>query len=59
MPLLETNELLVSYGPKQILNGVSLGVESGKVTTIIGHNGAGKSTLIKGVFGIALSLIHI
>ena len=53
MPLLETNELLVSYGPKQILNGVSLGVESGKVTTIIGHNGAGKSTLIKGVFGIA------
>ena len=53
MPLLETNELLVSYGPKQILNGVSLGVEGGKVTTIIGHNGAGKSTLIKGVFGIA------
>tara|TARA_Y100001936_G_scaffold218540_1_gene231255 strand:- start:1100 stop:1810 length:711 start_codon:yes stop_codon:yes gene_type:complete len=53
MPLLETKELLVSYGPKQILNGVSLGVESGKVTTIIGHNGAGKSTLIKGVYGIA------
>ena len=53
MPLLETNELLVSYGPKQILNGVSLGVEGGKVTNIIGHNGAGKSTLIKGVFGIA------
>ena len=46
MPLLETRDLLVSYGPKQILNGVSLGVEEGKVTTIIGHNGAGKSTLI-------------
>ena len=53
MPLLETRDLLVSYGPKQILNGVSLGVEEGKVTTIIGHNGAGKSTLIKGVYGIA------
>ncbi len=53
MPLLETKDLLVSYGSKQILNGVSLGVESGKVTTIVGHNGAGKSTLIKGVYGIA------
>lgn len=53
MPLLETHELLVSYGPKQVLNGVTLGVESGQVTTIIGHNGAGKSTLIKGVYGIA------
>ena len=53
MPLLETQDLLVSYGPKQILNGVSMGVEAGKVTTIVGHNGAGKSTLIKGVYGIA------
>lgn len=53
MPLLETRDLLVSYGPKQILNGVSMGVESGKVTTIVGHNGAGKSTLVKGVYGIA------
>ena len=53
MPLLETRDLLVSYGPKQILNGVSLGVDAGKVTTIIGHHGAGKSTLIKGVYGIA------
>ncbi len=51
--LLETEELLVSYGSKQILNGVSLAVEGGKVTTIVGHNGAGKSTLIKGVYGIA------
>ena len=53
MPLLETRDLLVSYGTKQILNGVTLDVEAGKVTTIIGHNGAGKSTLVKGVFGIA------
>jgi branched-chain amino acid transport system ATP-binding protein len=53
MPQLEIENLLVSYGPKQILNGVTLGVESGKVTTVIGHNGAGKSTLIKGMYGIA------
>ena len=53
MPLLETQDLLVSYGPKQILNGVTMGVDAGKITTIVGHNGAGKSTLIKGVYGIA------
>ena len=53
MPLLDTQDLLVSYGSKQILNGVTLGVDSGQITTIIGHNGAGKSTLIKGVYGIA------
>jgi branched-chain amino acid transport system ATP-binding protein len=53
MPLLETKDLLVSYGTKQVLNGVDLHVEAGKVTTIIGHNGAGKSTLLKGVFGLA------
>jgi len=51
--LLETRNLLVSYGPKQILNGVSIGVEAGDVTTIIGHNGAGKSTFLKGIFGVA------
>ena len=50
---LRPQDLLVSYGPKQILNGVSMGVDAGKVTTIVGHNGAGKSTLIKGVYGVA------
>lgn len=53
MALLEMRDLLVAYGPKQILNGISIDVEAGKVTTIIGHNGAGKSTLLKGVFGVA------
>lgn len=53
MALLEVEDLLVSYGTKQVLNGVTLGVDSSKVTTVIGHNGAGKSTFLKGIFGIA------
>lgn len=53
MPLLEVQDLLVSYGTKQVLNGVTLQVESAEAVAIIGHNGAGKSTFLKGIFGVA------
>lgn len=42
----------VSLGKKEILKGVSLSTEEGKVTGIVGPNGCGKSTLIKTTFGI-------
>jgi len=53
MALLELENLSsgYSYGP-DILNGVSLLVESGKAYCIIGPNGAGKSTLLKTVAGL-------
>ncbi|HXW26810.1 MAG TPA: ABC transporter ATP-binding protein [Xanthobacteraceae bacterium] len=35
-----------------ILNGVSLAVRRGTITTLIGPNGAGKSTLFKAIFGV-------
>ncbi|MEU4694667.1 ATP-binding cassette domain-containing protein [Actinoplanes sp. NPDC023714] len=35
-----------SYGPIRALHDVSLAVESGSVTCVLGDNGAGKSTLI-------------
>src|SRR5262249_60261055 len=34
------------------LNGASLTVRRGAITTLIGPNGAGKSTLFKTVFGV-------
>lgn len=37
----------MSYGKKQVLNQVSLEIEKGKTTAIIGVNGSGKSTLLK------------
>ena len=41
------------YGKLQVLNGVSIEAEPGKITVIVGPNGSGKSTLLKSIFGIA------
>ncbi len=40
------------YGPLQALSGVSLTVEEGSVTVILGNNGAGKSTLLGTIMGV-------
>lgn len=42
----------VRLGGKEILTGVSLSSQEGKVVGIIGANGCGKSTLIKTTFGL-------
>jgi manganese/iron transport system ATP-binding protein/manganese/zinc/iron transport system ATP- binding protein len=51
VPVIETRNLTVSYGPKPALLDVSLSVEKGLLVGIIGPNGAGKSTLIKAILG--------
>jgi Fe-S cluster assembly ATP-binding protein len=45
MPLLEIKDLHVEIDGKEILKGLSLAVEAGKVHAIMGPNGSGKSTL--------------
>lgn len=47
------HDILVTLGGQQILHGLNLTAQHGKVTGIIGPNGCGKSTLIKTLFGIA------
>lgn len=42
----------VTLGGQQILHGLNLTAQHGKLTGIIGPNGCGKSTLIKTLFGI-------
>ena len=45
--LLETDEVTKYYGNIVALRGVSMHVDPGEVTCILGDNGAGKSSLIK------------
>lgn len=40
------------YGKSHILHGVSLRVEEGKITTLLGRNGAGKSTTLRSLVGL-------
>jgi branched-chain amino acid transport system ATP-binding protein len=51
-PILVLEDLVAGYGAMTILNGASLNVRRGTITTVIGPNGAGKSTLFKTVFGV-------
>lgn len=44
---LRVHELNVGYGDDQVIEGLSLDVLDGGLTTIIGPNGCGKSTLLK------------
>ena len=51
-PLLEIKNIETFYRLIYALRGVSLAVEKGTITTILGNNGAGKSTVLKTVMGL-------
>jgi ABC-type branched-subunit amino acid transport system ATPase component len=52
MIILKAENITAGYGEIDILHGVHIEVESGKIVAIIGPNGAGKSTFLKTAFGI-------
>ncbi|MFC7220853.1 ATP-binding cassette domain-containing protein [Streptomyces polyrhachis] len=51
-PLAELRGISKFYGSIRALEGVSLRVDAGQVTCVLGDNGAGKSTLIKIIAGL-------
>ncbi len=51
-PLVEMENVGKSFGPIIALSGISLTVNAGEVTCVLGDNGAGKSTLIKIMAGL-------
>lgn len=52
--LLEIKKVSKNYGPKIAVKKVSLKLDKGEITGLIGHNGAGKSTLMGIVTGLII-----
>ena len=50
--MLEITDLTVAYGGVVALDGVSVTVAEGTITTVIGANGAGKTTLVRTISGL-------
>jgi branched-chain amino acid transport system ATP-binding protein len=54
--MLEISSLTTDYGPVRAVNDVSLSVEAGTVTAVLGANGAGKTTLLRTISGLVRPL---
>ncbi len=52
-PLIDVANVHKRYGRKAVLRGVSLAVEPGQITALLGANGAGKTTLLRVISGLA------
>uniref|UniRef100_A0A7J3SMB9 ABC transporter ATP-binding protein n=1 Tax=Fervidicoccus fontis TaxID=683846 RepID=A0A7J3SMB9_9CREN len=52
MNLLQLNNICVRYGDVEVIRDLSLAVEDGTITSLVGSNGAGKSSLLKAISGI-------
>lgn len=50
--LLQIKNIETYYGLVYALRGVSLNIEQGRITTILGSNGAGKTTLLNSIAGL-------
>lgn len=51
-PLLEIEGVTTDYGPVRAIDGVTLSVDHGSVTAVLGANGAGKTTLLRTISGL-------
>jgi iron complex transport system ATP-binding protein len=49
--MLEARNIHIRYGPRQVLEDISLQCEQGRLISVIGPNGAGKSTLLRSLNG--------
>jgi branched-chain amino acid transport system ATP-binding protein len=52
-PLLEIDDIALSYDGMRALQGVSLAAAAGTIVALVGANGAGKTSVLRAVSGIA------
>lgn len=53
MSLIQLTGVDLRYGNRQVLSGIDLSVEAGRITTLVGPNGAGKTSIARLVLGLA------
>jgi branched-chain amino acid transport system ATP-binding protein len=49
---LDINVVTTAYDKADVLEGVTLAIEPGRITCLLGSNGSGKSTLIRSILGL-------
>src|SRR4029079_2790745 len=49
---LEIEDVFTAYDKADVLQGVSLKVEPGRITCLLGSNGSGKTTLVRSILGL-------
>ncbi|MBK9061462.1 MAG: ABC-F family ATP-binding cassette domain-containing protein [Flavobacteriales bacterium] len=52
MNCLSVERISKRYGPRQLFENISFGLEKGQKTAIVARNGTGKSTLLKCIAGL-------
>ncbi|MGH8809993.1 MAG: ABC transporter ATP-binding protein [Noviherbaspirillum sp.] len=50
--ILRVENIETAYGSSQVLFGISLEIEKGKVATLLGRNGMGKTTTVRSIMGL-------
>jgi branched-chain amino acid transport system ATP-binding protein len=50
--LLQVEEVTTAYDKADVLQSVSLSVEAGSITCLLGSNGSGKTTLVRSILGL-------
>ena len=52
--MIEIKDLHKKFGKQEVLKGVNISVEEGKIYAVLGPNGSGKTTIIKTILGMVI-----